>query len=391
VLLVDDNATHRRALSGQFSAWGMPSAEAAHGDAALEQLDRSGPFQLVVLDGQMPGRDGPALLEEMRRRGFQMPAILLTGVGDSEMRRRAQPHGLSAYLTKPVKQSLLLDAVMQAVGAVVRREIEAAGGSLLNKETAKERPLRILLAEDNTVNQKVALQVLKRLGYRADVAANGLEVLKAVELQTYDVILMDVLMPEMDGLEATRQLRKRFEGVSSPHIIAMTANAMQGDREECLAAGMDDYVGKPMKVEELVAALNRTPRSPAIQAPVPVVEDVTAMVLSQEPLDALRELTAGEPNTFIDLIHEFLQNSEHLVGNIRNSFETGDTKTLERAAHSLKSSAAMFGATDVSRLAARIEEGSGGAISTCSAEDIRALATAYSYARKALEELPGAT
>ncbi|MGE5249051.1 MAG: response regulator, partial [Bacteroidota bacterium] len=163
------------------------------------------------------------------------------------------------YLTKPLKPSALYDALAGIFAHTLVSAKPEPAKAALGADLARQHPLRILLAEDNQVNQKLALRILEQMGYRADVASNGLEAVESIERQTYDVILMDVQMPEMDGLDATREIRK-LSGVTQPHIIAMTANAMEGDREVCLAAGMNDYVSKPIRVNELVDALLKAER-----------------------------------------------------------------------------------------------------------------------------------
>ncbi len=169
----------------------------------------------------------------------------------------------SAYLAKPMRQSHLFDTLVGLLAReVVPKSIAAPGRSSLDPELATRHPLRILVAEDNVVNQKLALRLLQQMGYRADLASNGIEAIESVQRQTYDVILMDVQMPEMDGLEASRQITTRWRLNQRPRIIAMTANAMAGDREACIAAGMDDYVTKPIRTDALIAALLRIePRS----------------------------------------------------------------------------------------------------------------------------------
>ena len=229
----------------------------------MDWLKRGDPFDLAILDLQMPEMDGIELgkeirkLEESRAVAVHMPLVLFTSLGGRETAKGSQD--FSAILSKPLRQSALFDLMMTTFAGkkslLHGRQLERAA---LDSSMAENHPLRILLAEDNVVNQKLALRLLSQMGYRADVAANGLEVLQAVERQPYDVILMDVQMPEMDGLEATRQICARMAASQRPHIIAMTANAMQGDREMCLAAGMDDYLSKPIRVEELVSALGRS-------------------------------------------------------------------------------------------------------------------------------------
>jgi CheY-like chemotaxis protein len=256
LLIVDDNATNRRILVLQSRKWGMRPREFWSGREALQHLRAGEQFDAAILDLQMPEMDGVMLAREIRRlKGREeLPIVLLTSLG----RREVGAEGLdfAAFLTKPLKPSALFDAL---AGVFARRRVAPATASAraaIDPGMARRHPLRILLAEDNAVNQKLALRLLEQMGYRADVASNGVEAVESVERQPYDVILMDVQMPEMDGLAATRAIR-RLKGKGRPHIIAMTANAMQGDREMCLAAGMDDYVSKPIPVRELVDALRK--------------------------------------------------------------------------------------------------------------------------------------
>jgi CheY-like chemotaxis protein len=205
---------------------------------------------------QMPEMDGLTLAVEMRKHGEAqtLPLVMLTAIGQNEA--KAQPGQFAAFLTKPIKASALYDVLEDIFARQVCGVMPAALRQLA-PQMAERLPLRVLLAEDNVVNQKVALRMLERLGYRADVVANGLEVLEALARQSYDVILMDVHMPEMDGLEATRRICQQWSTAHRPWIIAMTANAMQGDREACLAIGMDDYISKPVQADILGAALTR--------------------------------------------------------------------------------------------------------------------------------------
>ena len=214
-------------------------------------------FDVAILDMHMPEMDGVTLARAIREQpaGATLPLVLFTSLGRREA--RAEEEGFAAYLHKPIKPSQLFDALVSVVPSspsTCRRGVDAQRD---RSRDGPPPPARILLAEDNVVNQKVALRILGQMGYRADVAGNGLEAIDAVERQTYDVVLMDVQMPEMDGFEASREINRRWPGARRPRIVAMTANAMQGDRELCAAAGMDDYVAKPIRVEELVAALER--------------------------------------------------------------------------------------------------------------------------------------
>jgi CheY-like chemotaxis protein len=261
LLFVDDNETNRRILLAQTRAWGMQVEATPSPGEALDWIRGGRPFDVAILDLHMPEIDGLELGAAIRefRDPRSLPLILFSSVGGNEA--TSSSIRFEAYLTKPLKQSQLHDALLSVLAGQGEAQGGAARGAAAAKKPslprlATEAPLRILLVEDNTVNQKLALRLLEQMGYRADVAASGLEALAALERQMYDVVLMDVLMPEMDGLEATRRIRGKSTEQSRPWIVAMTANAMQGDRELCLEAGMNDYVSKPIRPDELVRALS---------------------------------------------------------------------------------------------------------------------------------------
>ena len=263
LLIVDDNETNRKVLLAQAKNWGLQARAASSGAQALALLDEGTTFDLGVLDMQMPDMDGLELAKALRARPdtFDLPLAMLSSVG-----QRIETQGLfSASLTKPIKQQqlflILTDMVAEREGRQTPSSKKKADP---DKKKAKGEldesdlpQLRILLAEDNAVNQKVALRILNRLGLKADVAANGLEAIKMLELSTYDVVLMDVQMPEMDGFEATAKINAEIPPERRPRIVAMTANAMAGDRERCLDEGMDDYISKPVRRQELLDALLR--------------------------------------------------------------------------------------------------------------------------------------
>ncbi len=255
-LLVDDNETNRRILTLQTQSWGMIPAAYASPLEALAAVRRGETFDMGILDMNMPEMDGANLAQEIHKIQPRLPLVMLTSLGsrDSESLEH-----FAAFLSKPIKQSGLYNAALQALSLQDEEELKRAHASesAFDAKMAARYPLKILLAEDNVTNQKLALRLLERMGYRADVAANGMETLRALERQRYDVVLMDVQMPEMDGLQATRAIRLQFPPKEQPRIIAMTANAMQGDREMCIAAGMDDYLSKPIQVKELVIALQK--------------------------------------------------------------------------------------------------------------------------------------
>ena len=257
VLIVDDNATNRHILNLQTQGWGMLPRDTGAPAEALAWLRQGEAFDVALIDHQMPDMDGLTLGSEIKRLRPQLPLVLVTSLGQHEA--GAAPECFTAFLLKPIRASQLYDALVGILAGADRRVRSEEGPtrSKFDAEMGARLPLSILLAEDNAVNQKLALRILQRLGYRADVAANGVEVLDALARQSYDVVLMDMQMPEMDGLEATRQIRRRWPTGSRPRIIAMTANVMKEDQEACSAAGMDDYLGKPIQVEALVGALRR--------------------------------------------------------------------------------------------------------------------------------------
>jgi PAS domain S-box-containing protein len=257
VLVVDDNATNRKVLALQAGKWGMVARDTESAEEALRWIERGEAFDVAVLDMHMPEMDGLTLAARVRQLHATLPLVLFSSLGRREAGDTA---GLfSAYLSKPLRQSQLFDTL---AGLLAHEDAPAPATAparpKLDEGMAAHHPLRILLAEDNVVNQKLALRLLQQMGYRADLASNGIEAIECIERQPYDVVLMDVQMPEMDGLEASRRITARWPSGPRPRIVAMTANAMQGDRDACLAAGMDDYITKPIRVEQLVEALSNT-------------------------------------------------------------------------------------------------------------------------------------
>jgi two-component system, sensor histidine kinase and response regulator len=252
VLVVDDNLTNRYILKNQLEIWKVIPTLASSGAAALEILDKQTHFDLVLTDMQMPDMDGCDLAASIQMLYPQLPIILLSSVGDERNKKYA---GLfKSILTKPIKQEMLCKLMINELRGKGKFTIEPKPATQkLSIDFATEHPLRILVAEDNLVNQKLTLKILSKLGFEAKLAQNGREVTEMANLQEYDLIFMDVQMPEMDGLEATKMIRKYME--IQPLIIAMTANAMKEDRDECLRVGMDDFLSKPVKLEEVISML----------------------------------------------------------------------------------------------------------------------------------------
>jgi len=345
-LIVDDNATNLDILTRQANMWGMVARQTGSPVEALGWIRAGDPFDIAILDMQMPEMDGLSLAEEIRRARADLPLVMLTSLDRVEASSNA---AFAAFLTKPIRPSQLYDALMGLFDVESRAPAQRPALDADPDEHLAERlPLRILVVEDNAVNQQLALLLLQKLGYRADVAANGVEALEALQRQPYDVVLMDVEMPEMDGLEATRQIRRTSPQEPGPRIIAVTANAMQGERELCLRAGMDDYLTKPIRLHELIEALSSGERMTHAPAPTPAVdpEAIHRFVAS---------LGAGGRGSAVTLIETFLDHAPGQMASLRQAFQLHRSEDARREAHTLKSNAAAFGAAALEAMCRELE------------------------------------
>ena len=259
LLVIEDNATNRRMITHRGQQWGMTVETAANSRDALAVLARGDSFDGVILDLELPDMNGLALAEEIRQQpgGRDVPLLLLSATRPTHNAATPLSANASISIHKPIRPAQLLDALCRALSVQIQREKKPPAIPTLDSDLARRLPLQVLLADDNLINQKVGARVLQKLGYHADIATNGLEVLQALERKAYDILFLDVQMPEMDGLEAARQICQRWPVEKRPRIIAMTGNALMGDREKCLQAGMDDYITKPVRTGDLQAALQR--------------------------------------------------------------------------------------------------------------------------------------
>lgn len=359
VLMVDDNPTNLHILTLQCQQWGMISRATTSGNEALGWLKRGDPFDVAILDMQMPEMDGLELGTEIRklRSKDSLPMIMLTSLGQQEEVMRVVRELFSTYVSKPIKQSQLFDILMNVFTATKQADRGAETRPKLDAKLSERLPLRVLVAEDNIINQKLALRILQKMGYVADVAANGLEVLGSLERQSYDVIFMDVQMPEMDGLEATHTIVQSYPAARRPKIIAMTANAMQGDREKCLEAGMDDYISKPVLVEEVQRVLERWGTVTATEKREAKSASPADPIIDQNIIAGLREMSdKDDPDFLSELIDLFLEISPRLINDIKQHAQMADAVNLMQAAHKLKGSSFNLGAKYLAGICQRIED-----------------------------------
>jgi PAS domain S-box-containing protein len=358
VLVVDDNATNRRILEEMLTAWGMRPTAVANGWEALREMkrraERGVSLPLVLLDAMMPGMDGFELAERIKQHPeFAKATIMMLSssaqYGDAD---RCRALGMAAFLMKPLRQSDLLEAILST-----QRQLSDAIQVMSHAPNELPETIRryqVLLAEDHPVNQRLVVRMLEKRGHVVRVANNGREALAALEQEAFDLILMDVQMPEMDGFEATAAIRER-ERETHLHIpiIAMTAHALKGDRERCLAAGMDAYLSKPLQSEQLFELLDNLPLDlGSEESPIPETAELTVTTL--DPNLVLSRVD-GDRKLLHEIIGLFMEQTPRLLGEIRQSIENLDGTTLQRAAHALKGSIGIFGAQTAFDAALRLE------------------------------------
>ena len=373
-LIVDDNATNRKILHLQLTSWGMPNQGASSGGEALEMLRRAAssgePFEVAILDMQMPGMDGIGLARAIKSDPSVAATrlVMMTSFGQRGDDETIKSSGIEACLTKPVKQSHIFDclatllanepdgAAREETPGRVTPEQEARAGHV---EREKRRQTRVLVAEDNPINQKLVLRQLQKLGFVADAVGNGLEVLEALAMIPYDIILMDCQMPEMDGYEATTEIRRREGDSRHTTIIALTANALSGDRDRCLSAGMDDYISKPVKQEELGAILDIYSASPSRGSGESAEprEESHISVIDLGVLASIRGLgDGGDSDPLSELIDLFLDDSAARLASLRNARKANDSRAFYRAAHTLKGSSGNMGARRMASICDYLED-----------------------------------
>ena len=351
-LVVDANATHRMILETLLSRWEMCPVTVASSQAALEQIQRGiaggTRFAVVLLDAVGSAHDGFALAEKIAAIGADAPeAVMMLSSSDQlAQAERCRAMGIKLHVTKPIRHSDLLDAILSALGKGKLSEADAG----LPQGEVSARPRRILLAEDHPVNQRLARKILEKWGHNVVVASNGRKALEAIERNTFDLVIMDVQMPEMNGLEAARLIRAQEQGSGGTRlpIIAMTAHAMKGDREQCLAAGMDAYVTKPIDPELLFRTIEGTAYESVVALPKPAKG-------SFDPEGLLRR-AGGDWGLAREVINMFLEDTPEVLAQMREAVGKNDFNAVERAAHRLKGAAANLEARQLARIAFEIEQ-----------------------------------
>jgi CheY-like chemotaxis protein/HPt (histidine-containing phosphotransfer) domain-containing protein len=374
VLAVDDNAVNRTILHQHIIGWGMRNGSAESGPQALDLLRaaaaRGEHYDLAILDMQMPGMDGLGLARAIKADPAiaDVRLILLSSIGDHALAVASRDAGVDACLTKPARQRELYDCLARVLALRSLEsefvQVDSSAAAERHAELLEQRhAVRILVAEDNVVNQQVALGVLASLGYSADVAAHGAEAVEAARHTSYAAILMDCQMPEMDGYAASRLIREQEKDGARIPIIALTADVVTDARTRSLAAGMDDYITKPINPEELAAALERwapvAPRPRAIEAeaqsPAPAPEQAQDAPLDQSVLDKLRRLERTSPGLLKNVADLFLTDTPPRLADLRDAMLRQDAARLAKLAHAMKGSAANLGARGMAAICADVQ------------------------------------
>ena len=404
ILIVDDNSTNRYVLREQLKSWGCLYDEASSGMQAFEELHRAvdskDPYEIGIIDMQMPEMDGEALGQKIKQDPDLKNTILvlMTSMGEHGDAKRLEEIGFNAYLTKPIKQSQFYDCLTMVAG-IQNETVKERPATIVTRHSLAEdqkRKVRILLVEDNVINQKVVISILGKLGYNADAVANGKEAVNALEIIPYDIVFMDCQMPEMDGYEATREIRKiedrrqktedrnqekqittsnekpatgnkqraasyrssianRQSSIKKVPVIAITAHTMKGDREKCLEAGMDDYLSKPVKPQELSDMLEKwLEEKDSFQQKETTTRDIGPVKDVFDRVGLLDRLM-GDEDLADEILGEFLKDASHRIAALKDALNKGDLPAVQRQAHTLKGASANVGALALQEIANQIE------------------------------------
>ncbi|HWC61175.1 MAG TPA: response regulator, partial [Verrucomicrobiae bacterium] len=360
LLVVDDNPTTCRILTTQAAQWGMNARGANSAEQALAWLKDGEAFDIALIDLQMPGMDGLTLSGEIRKlpKAMMLPVIVLAPVGKLCNSPEISSSAAAGCLTKPIKPAQLHDALLRVVSGAPPATPKKPAVVKLDPKLSERLPLRVLLCDDNAINQKVATRLLQQMGYQPDLAGNGLEALTALERKTYDMIFMDVQMPEMDGLEATRIIRERqheksrYPSYDHPIVIvAMTASAMPGDRDKCISSGMDDYLAKPVRPEDMRAIVERWASASKVKASTASQTETTTEMaepgteMKTPPVDMARllDFSDGSVDNLRELIALYLKQTTEQLEQLTAATQAGSAAEVRRLAHSCAGASSTCG------------------------------------------------
>jgi CheY-like chemotaxis protein/HPt (histidine-containing phosphotransfer) domain-containing protein len=369
-LIVDDNPTGARLLAREAHRWGMTAITVFNGAQALEFLGRDAGFDIIVIESFLPDMDGAALGHKIRSllKPRRIPLVLMVPIGAPPVPAELGEDGVVTSVSKPVKPAFLHAAFLRALAVDARPEANFPAGrnapvSKLDGGLAARVPLRILLTDDNVINQKVGSRMLKQFGYQADIASSGNEALEILQRTTYDVVFMDVQMPGIDGLETTRRIRALEKQIARPpaYIVAMTANAMPGDREKCLASGMDEYLAKPVQPEALQSLLAGRGKVAAKEAAAPLIPmappPASAVPKPAQAFDMnrLTDFAGGSPESLIEIIDLYLNQTTEQIDQMKACLAAGDRARLGRLAHTCAGASGICGMNAMSTVMRELE------------------------------------
>jgi PAS domain S-box-containing protein len=357
VLIVDDNKTNRQILTLQTQSWGLIPKAAASGKEALEWLANNEPFDFAIVDMQMPDMDGLFLGKEIRKmyNKSKLPMVMLTSLGQPDDNIETYNEVFSYYISKPIKQSHLLDIIMGLFeNEIIKKTFEE---NIADETTNKNNPVRILVAEDNFLNQKLAVKILSQIGYKADVAGNGIEVVESLNRQHYDIVFMDIHMPEMDGVKTTKYILKHWKNFRRPKIIAMTANAMTGDKEKFIAEGMDDYISKPIVINDLKQLMTRWSGIIRKELETTKTRPKVSMLLDLALItDLNNENGNGNGSEFMNIVNIYKSVAPQLIKNIRSAQSTKNVNLFKKYTNDLKRVSYRVGAKRLAEVCFKLEK-----------------------------------
>ncbi|MCX6134711.1 MAG: PAS domain S-box protein [Ignavibacteriales bacterium] len=357
ILIVDDNSTNLMILRAQSEHWGMVARTTPSPQEAIQWVQQGDPYDIAILDMMMPGMNGVQLAKELRalRPKESLPLILLTSGGTTNAEIGAADL-FFASVSKPIKQDQLFKMVIETLGGTRRSAHKTPAKPV--ERLGEKLPLSILIAEDNPANQKLLLRVLQQLGYAADLAENGLETLDALDKKRYDIIFMDVHMPEMDGMEASRVIVSRNVQRDRPIIVAVTADALQGDREKCIQAGMDDYITKPIRIADIQGVLERWAKTAKVRSSPPETSVYSpSSDFEQSMVERVHQLgLETDPDFVLELVESYAPLLKKQADAIRDGCSTQNVRNVHHAAHSLKGACLNIGANELAAVSRTIED-----------------------------------